>query len=83
MNNILRVCITGRYYDVPTDSISVATLETLKKLMDDNHLIDQRDLLKSFLEISENFYIIQNSSVQAQSKIQTLQNTKNTLDASS
>lgn len=51
--NVFRVSIAGRYYDIPMQSISTQTLHKLEALADNNHTINPRDLLKAFLESSE------------------------------
>lgn len=75
MTNSLRVCIMGRYYDIPTSDISATTLESLHKLTDENGSINPRDLLKAFLEASEISNTLQNAITQAHIKIQTTKNT--------
>ena len=53
MDNILRVCIVGRHYDIPTQEISQETLIALNHLIDESQNINPKDLLKAFLEASE------------------------------
>lgn len=77
MDNTFRVCITGRYYEIPTSDISATTLEALHKLTDENGSINPRDLLKAFLEASEISNALQNAITQAHTKIQTIKNTDN------
>ncbi|CAM2980008.1 hypothetical protein [Helicobacter burdigaliensis] len=49
----LRISIMGRFFDIPKDKISNATLLRIQKLMDVNNTINPLDLLKEFLECSE------------------------------
>ncbi|MDE5603436.1 MAG: hypothetical protein K2I71_05920 [Helicobacter sp.] len=77
MENSFRVCITGRYYNIPTSDISEATLQTLKQLTDENGSINPRNLLKAFLEASEISNALQTTITQAHTKIQTTKNTIN------
>ena len=74
MENIFRVCINGRYYDIPTQNISQNTLENLKKLTDENHTIDPRKRLGACLEASE---ISNTCQTNIQTALQTLETLKN------
>ncbi|MDE7175980.1 MAG: hypothetical protein K2N75_08085 [Helicobacter sp.] len=74
MSDIFRVCIMGRYYDIPTSEISIATLESLKSLVDETNNIHPRDLLRTFLEYSEINNLLKNEIIKANQKIQNAQN---------
>ena len=74
MSDIFRVCIMGRYYDIPTSEISIATLESLKSLVDETNNIHPRDLLRTFLEYSEINNLLKNEIIKANQKIQNTQN---------
>lgn len=74
MDNILRVCIVGRHYDIPTQKISEETLESLKNLLDESQNINPKDLLKAFLEASETSNALKNT---VQKATQTLESHKN------
>lgn len=76
MNDIFRVCIMGRYYDIPTSEISSATLEALNSLVDESNNINPRDLLRTFLEYSEINNVLKNAIVEANQKV-NLTNTNN------
>lgn len=77
MNDIFRVCIMGRYYDIPTSEISSATLEALNSLVDESNNINPRDLLRTFLEYSEINNVLKNAIVEANQKVNST-NTNNT-----
>ncbi len=70
MENIFRVCVAGRYYDIPTQEISQSTLESLKSITDDSNNINPRDLLRAFLESREIQGFLQESLIQATQKIE-------------
>lgn len=76
MNDIFRVCIMGRYYDIPTSEISSATLEVLSSLVDESNNINPRDLLRTFLEYSEINNVLKSAIVAANQKV-NLTNTNN------
>lgn len=69
MNDIFRVCIMGRYYDIPTSEISSATLEALSSLVDESNNINPRDLLCTFLEYSEINNVLKSAIVEANQKV--------------
>lgn len=69
MNDIFRVCIMGRYYDIPTSEISSATLEALSSLVDESNNINPRDLLRTFLEYSEINNVLKSAIVEANQKV--------------
>ena len=74
MDNTFRVCVAGRYYDIPTQEISPATLEALKEITDVSNTINPRDLLRVFLEACEEKNILAMSIITANQKLATLQN---------
>ncbi len=74
MDNILRVCIVGRHYDIPTQKISEETLQSLKKLLDDSQNINPKDLLKAFLEASETSNTLKTAIQKATQTLQSHQN---------
>ena len=53
MDNILRVCIVGRHYDIPTQEISQETLIALNHLIDESQNINPKDLLKAFWKLQK------------------------------
>lgn len=53
MDNPFRICIYGRFYEIPSKDISSETLDKLKSLADDSGNVNPRDLLVAFLESSE------------------------------
>lgn len=69
MNTPFRVCIYGRFYDIPTNDISKQTLDKLKKITDDNGNVNPKDLLVVFLESSEETIKLQNIIKCAEDKI--------------
>ncbi|WP_297811759.1 hypothetical protein [uncultured Helicobacter sp.] len=69
MSDIFRVCIMGRYYDIPTSEISTATLESLKSLADESNNINPRDLLRTFLEYSEINNVLKTTILEANLKM--------------
>lgn len=73
MNDVFRVCIMGRYYDIPTNEISSATLESLKSLVDESNNINPRDLLRVFLEYSEINNVLKGGILKANQKLQDLE----------
>ena len=46
MDNAFRVSLAGRFFDIPTQEISPATLEALKAITDNAGVINPRDLLR-------------------------------------
>lgn len=73
MSDVFRVCIMGRYYDIPTSEISSATLESLKSLVDESNNINPRDLLRVFLEYSEINNVLKGEILKANQKLQDAQ----------
>lgn len=53
MDSPFRICIYGRFYEIPSKDISSETLAKLKNLTDDSGNVNPRDLLVAFLESSE------------------------------
>ncbi|MCI5969241.1 hypothetical protein [Helicobacter sp.] len=74
MENVFRVCIAGRFFDIPTQEISPATFEALKSLADSSNTINPRELLRAFLESYE---IKTTLEASISSATQKLQNAKN------
>lgn len=70
MDNIFRVCVAGRFFDIPTNEISPTTLEALKAITDTSNTINPRDLLRAFLESYEVKTILESSIIQATQKLQ-------------
>ena len=68
----LRINISGRLFDVPTNSLSEPTLKKLQSLLDSNNALNSKDLLKAFLEISEIANILKNSVEQSLQKLESL-----------
>lgn len=76
MDNVFRVSIAGRCFDVPTQEISPTTLTALKAITDaNNNSINARDLLRAFLESLEEKNVLENAIIQANQKLQSIQNT--------
>ncbi len=73
MSDVFRVCIMGRYYDIPTSEISSETLESLKSLVDESNNINPIDLLRTFLEYSEINNVLKSGIVKANQKLQDLE----------
>lgn len=73
MADIFRVCIVGRYYDIPTDEISNATLQSLQDLIDESNSINPRDLLRTFLEYSEINNFLKNEIIKANQKLKNIE----------
>lgn len=73
MSDVFRVCIMGRYYDIPISEISSATLESLKSLVDESNNINPRDLLRIFLECSEINNVLKSGILKANQKLQDVQ----------
>lgn len=76
MGDIFRVCIMGRYYDIPTSEISNATLQSLKSLVDESSSINPRDLLRSFLEYAEINCVLKSEILAANQKLEKMQTQK-------
>lgn len=74
MDNAFRVSLAGRFFDIPTQEISPATLEALKAITDNAGVINPRDLLRAFLESYEIKATLESSLATA---IQKIQDTKN------
>lgn len=74
MDNVFRVCIAGRFFDIPINEISPSTFEALKAITDTSNTINPRDLLRVFLESYEIKTTLETSITTA---IQKLQDTKN------
>ncbi|TLD84398.1 hypothetical protein LS70_002285 [Helicobacter sp. MIT 11-5569] len=70
MDNIFRVCVSGRFFDIPTNEISPTTLDALKAITDTSNTINPRDLLRAFLESYEVKTILESSIIQATQKLQ-------------
>ncbi len=76
MDNVFRVSIAGRCFDVPTQEISPTTLTALKAITDaNNNSINARDLLCAFLESLEEKNVLENAIIQANQKLPSIQNT--------
>ncbi|WP_194145348.1 hypothetical protein [Helicobacter sp. MIT 05-5294] len=73
MADIFRVCIMGRYYDIPTSEISNATLQGLQSLVDESNNINPRDLLRVFLEYSEINNLLKNEIANANQKLENIE----------
>ncbi|PZT48334.1 hypothetical protein B6S12_04565 [Helicobacter valdiviensis] len=74
----LRISIMGRFFDIPKDRISNDTLLRIQKLMDVNNAINPLDLLKEFLECSEENIKLEEILNEASNKIANYK-TKNPL----
>ncbi|WP_290879894.1 hypothetical protein [Helicobacter sp.] len=72
-SDFFRVCIMGRYYDIPISEISSATLESLKSLVDESNNINPIDLLRIFLEYSEINNVLKSGILKANQKLQDLE----------
>lgn len=76
MDNVFRVSIAGRCFDIPTQEISPTTLTALKAITDaNNNSINARDLLCAFLESLEEKTILEDAIAKANQKLQSIQNT--------
>ncbi|WP_299545767.1 hypothetical protein [uncultured Helicobacter sp.] len=70
MDNVFRVSIAGRFFDIPTQEISPDTLEALKAITDASNSINPRDLLRVFLESYEIKTTLETSIATALQKLQ-------------
>lgn len=69
MDSVFRVCIAGRFFDIPTHEISPATLEALKAITDNANTINPRDLLVAFLESHEAKHALESDILAATRKL--------------
>ncbi|MBX7491116.1 hypothetical protein [Helicobacter turcicus] len=74
MDNMFRVCIAGRFFDIPTHEVAPATLEALKAITDTSNTINPRDLLCAFLESYEIKTALESSIAVALQKLQDAKN---------
>ena len=68
-----RINLSGKLFDIPSESLSQATIERLKSLLDSKNFLESKDLLKAFLEISEIANILKNNAEQSIQKLESLQ----------